>query len=35
LAYSLQVLQWNEVSNSFNWSGVSPTLDWENATIVA
>jgi hypothetical protein len=35
LAYSLQVLQWNEVSNSFTWSSVSPTLDWENATIVA
>ncbi len=34
LAYSLQVLQWNEVSNSFTWSSVSPTLDWENATIV-
>jgi hypothetical protein len=34
LAYSLQVLQWNEVSNSFTWSSVSPTLDWENATII-
>jgi len=35
LAFSLQVLQWNEVSNSFTWSSVSPTLDWENATIVS
>jgi hypothetical protein len=34
VAYSLQALQWNEISNSFTWSGVSPTLDWANATIV-
>jgi hypothetical protein len=33
-AYSLQALQWNEISNTFTWSGVSPTLDWANATIV-
>jgi len=33
-AYSLQALQWDEVSNSFTWSGVSPTLDWETATII-
>jgi hypothetical protein len=33
-AYSLQALQWNEVSNTFTWSGVSPTLDWETATII-
>jgi hypothetical protein len=33
-AYSLQTLQWNEISNTFTWSGVSPTLDWANATIV-
>jgi hypothetical protein len=33
-AYSLQALQWNEISNSFTWSSVSPTLDWANATIV-
>jgi hypothetical protein len=33
-AYSLQALQWNEISNSFNWSGVSPTLDWSRATII-
>ena len=34
VAYSLQALQWDEISNTFIWSGVSPTLDWENATIV-
>jgi hypothetical protein len=33
-AYSLQALQWDEISNAFTWSGVSPTLDWANATIV-
>ena len=33
-AYSLQALQWNEISSSFNWSGVSPTLDWSRATII-
>jgi hypothetical protein len=34
VAYSLQALQWNEISNSFTWSGVSPTLDWARATII-
>ena len=34
VAYSLQALQWNEISNTFNWSGVSPTLDWARATII-
>jgi len=34
VAYSLQALQWNEISNTFTWSGVSPTLDWARATIV-
>jgi hypothetical protein len=33
-AYSLQALQWDEISNTFTWSGVSPTLDWARATIV-
>ena len=33
-AYSLQALQWNEISNTFTWSGVSPTLDWARATII-
>jgi len=34
VAYSLQALQWNEISNTYTWSGVSPTLDWARATIV-
>jgi hypothetical protein len=33
-AYSLQALQWDEISNTFTWSGVSPSLDWARATIV-
>jgi hypothetical protein len=33
-AYSLQALAWDEISNTFTWSGVSPTLDWARATIV-
>jgi hypothetical protein len=35
LAYSLQAMQWNDVPIIETWSSVSPTLDWENATIVA
>ena len=34
VAYSLQALQWDEISNTFTWSSVSPTLDWARATIV-
>ena len=34
VAYSLQALQWNEISAAKIWSGVSPTLDWQRATIV-
>jgi hypothetical protein len=34
VAYSLQALEWNQISNTFTWSGVSPTLDWARATIV-
>ena len=34
VAYSLQALQWNEISNTFTWSSVSPTLDWTRATII-
>jgi hypothetical protein len=34
VAYSLQALQWQDISNVFNWSGVSPTLDWARATII-
>lgn len=33
-AYSLQALEWDEISNTFTWSGVSPTLDWARATII-
>jgi len=33
-AYSLQALEWDEISNAFAWSGVSPTLDWARATII-
>jgi hypothetical protein len=35
LAYSLQAMRWNDVPITEIWSSVSPTLDWENATIVA
>lgn len=35
LAYSLQAMQWNDVPITERWNSVSPTLDWENATIVA
>ena len=34
VAYSLQALEWEEISNTFTWSGVSPTLDWQRATII-
>jgi hypothetical protein len=34
VAYSLQALQWDEISNTYTWSGVSPTLDWARATII-
>jgi len=35
LAYSLQAMRWNDVPVTETWNSVSPTLDWENATIVA
>jgi hypothetical protein len=35
LAYSLQAMRWNDVPITESWNSVSPTLDWENATIVA
>jgi hypothetical protein len=34
VAYSLQSLSWDEISNTYTWSGVSPTLDWARATII-
>lgn len=33
-AYSLQALEWQQVSGTKTWSGVSPTLDWQRATII-
>jgi hypothetical protein len=33
-AYSLQALEWQQVSGTKIWSGVSPTIDWQRATIV-
>jgi hypothetical protein len=33
-AYSLQSLDWGEIANTYIWSGVSPTLDWQRATII-
>lgn len=35
LAYSLQAMAWNDVPITETWASVLPTLDWENATIVA
>lgn len=35
LAYSLQAMRWNDVPVTETYLTVSPTLDWEHATIVA
>ena len=35
LAYSLQVMGWNDVPVTETWASVSPTLEWQYATIVA
>jgi hypothetical protein len=35
LAYSLQAMRWNDVSVTETWASVSPTLEWQYATIVA
>ena len=35
LAYSLNAMRWNDVPVVEAWNTISPTLDWENATIVA
>lgn len=35
VAYSLQAFRWNGVPAVETWNTVSPTLDWNNATIVA
>jgi len=35
ISYSLQAMRWNDVPITETWASVLPTLDWENATIVA
>lgn len=35
LAYSLQAMRWNDVPVTEMWASVSPTLEWQYATIVA
>ena len=35
LAYSLQAMRWNDVPITEKWNTVSPTLEWQYATIVA
>ena len=35
VAFSLQAFRWNSVPIGERWNTISPTLDWNNATIVA
>jgi hypothetical protein len=35
LAYSLNAMRWNDTPITERWNTISPTLIWENATIVA
>jgi hypothetical protein len=35
VAFSLQAFRWNNVPATETWNTISPTLDWNNATIVA
>jgi hypothetical protein len=35
VAYSLQAFRWNSVPVGETWNTIAPTLDWNNATIVA
>jgi hypothetical protein len=35
VAFSLQAFRWNSVPINEAWNTISPTLDWNNATIVA
>ena len=35
LAYSLQAMQWQDVSGAEAWNTISGTLDWEHALVVA
>jgi hypothetical protein len=34
VAYSLQALDWEQISAAFTWAGVSGSLDWQRATII-
>lgn len=34
LEFSLQAFKWTSLPNNLIWNDVSPTLDWQNATIV-
>ena len=34
VAYSLQSLDWEQISAAFTWAGVSGSLDWQRATII-
>ena len=34
LEFSLQAFRWTSLPNNLTWNDVSPTLDWQNATIV-
>jgi len=34
-AFSLQSMKWDDVAGSETWNTISPTLDWNSATIVA
>jgi len=34
VAYSLQALDWSQISAAFTWAGVSGSLDWQRATII-
>jgi len=35
LTFSLQAMRWNDVPMTETWTSVSPSLDWQSATIVA
>ena len=35
LAYSVQAMRWNDVPINEAWNTVSPTLEWQYATIVS
>lgn len=35
ISFSLQAMRWNDVPMTETWNTINPTLDWQNATIVA